>query len=224
MADGTCTRCGNSGKYCEQGCQGHAPDFCSTILYPDALARADAKYDEPENAKMALESARQENSGYIPAPCNPELHIPVKSRIQETIELCQRMGYHRIGLAFCSGLKREAAKVAKLLEAHGMEVVSVICKVGGVDKSRIGIADDEKMVADGAHESMCNPIGQAEILNEAKTDFNILLGLCVGHDSLCLKHSNAMCTVLAVKDRLMGHNPLAAIYTCDSYYEFLAGK
>lgn len=221
MSNGTCARCGPNKKYCEAGRRGTPPGFCSTTLYPEALARADAKYDEPENAKMALESARQEKTGYILAPGDSGLHIPVKSRIQETIELCQRMEYKKIGLAFCSGLQREAAAVAKLLEAHDLQVVSVICKVGGVDKSRIGIAEDEKLTPCGTHESMCNPIGQAEVLNEAGTDFNILLGLCVGHDSLFLKHSNAMCTVLAVKDRLMGHNPLGAIYTCDSYYDFL---
>jgi len=66
---------------------------------------------------------------------------------------------------------------------------------------------------------MCNPISQAEVLNAADTDFNILLGLCVGHDSLFLKYSKALVTVFAVKDRVLGHNPLGAIYNYDSYYE-----
>jgi uncharacterized metal-binding protein len=68
---------------------------------------------------------------------------------------------------------------------------------------------------------MCNPISQAMLMNAAKTDFNILLGLCVGHDSLVLKYSEAFCTVLAAKDRVFGHNPLAAVYTLDSYYRYL---
>jgi len=51
--------------------------------------------------------------------------------------------------------------------------------------------------------------------NDEQTEFNIVMGLCVGHDSLFLKYSNAPCTVLAAKDRLLGHNPLAAIYTVD---------
>ncbi|MBW2121998.1 MAG: DUF1847 domain-containing protein, partial [Deltaproteobacteria bacterium] len=50
------------------------------------------------------------------------------------------------------------------------------------------------------------------------TDFNILLGLCVGHDSLFLKYAEAFSTVLIVKDRVLGHNPAAALYTTDSYY------
>jgi uncharacterized metal-binding protein len=65
---------------------------------------------------------------------------------------------------------------------------------------------------------MCNPIYQAKLLNHEKTDFNILLGLCVGHDSLFFKHADAPTTVLAVKDRVTGHNPLAAIYLSEGYY------
>ncbi|MCK5682073.1 DUF1847 domain-containing protein, partial [bacterium] len=70
-------------------------------------------------------------------------------------------------------------------------------------------------------ETMCNPILQAMILNQSKTDFNIMLGLCVGHDSMFLKEADAPCTVLAVKDRVLGHNPLSAIYNIDSYYRSL---
>ena len=68
---------------------------------------------------------------------------------------------------------------------------------------------------------MCNPVLQAMILNREGTDFNVILGLCVGHDSLFLKYSEALCTVLAVKDRVLGHNPLAAVYNLDSYYRSL---
>jgi uncharacterized metal-binding protein len=68
---------------------------------------------------------------------------------------------------------------------------------------------------------MCNPILQAQVLNSEQTELNILLGLCVGHDSLFLKYAEAPCTVLAVKDRVTGHNPLAALYTLDSYYRAL---
>ena len=81
----------------------------------------------------------------------------------------------------------------------------------------IGITDEQK-IARGTDEAMCNPIFQANLLNHEKTEFNILLGLCVGHDSLFFKYSEAPTTVLAVKDRVTGHNPLAAIYLSDSYY------
>jgi len=68
---------------------------------------------------------------------------------------------------------------------------------------------------------MCNPVLQAFVLNEEKCEFNVLMGICVGHDSLVFKYAEAPCTVLAVKDRLLGHNPLAAIYNIDSYYRSL---
>jgi uncharacterized metal-binding protein len=68
---------------------------------------------------------------------------------------------------------------------------------------------------------MCNPIFQAYVVNDAGTDFNVLLGLCVGHDSLFFKYTEAPTTVLAVKDRVTGHNPLAAVYLSESYYSWL---
>ena len=70
----------------------------------------------------------------------------------------------------------------------------------------------------GEEETMCNPMAQAGICNDAETDFNMMMGLCVGHDSLFLKNSRAYTTVFAVKDRLLGHNPLALVYTSKSYY------
>jgi uncharacterized metal-binding protein len=59
------------------------------------------------------------------------------------------------------------------------------------------------------------------VVNDTKCDFNVLLGLCVGHDSLFLKYAKAPSTVLAVKDRVMGHNPLAAVYLSEGYYSWL---
>ncbi len=78
---------------------------------------------------------------------------------------------------------------------------------------------DEEKIFQGTDEAMCNPIYQAKLFNHEKTEFNVLLGLCVGHDSLFFKYAEAPTTVLAVKDRVTGHNPLAAIYLTDSYYQ-----
>ena len=85
----------------------------------------------------------------------------------------------------------------------------------------VGIEEEQKIGGPGTWQSMCNPIVQAEVLNREKEDFNVLVGLCVGHDSLVIKYLEAPITVLAVKDRLMGHNPLAAVYNMGSYYAFL---
>ena len=65
---------------------------------------------------------------------------------------------------------------------------------------------------------MCNPIAQAKLLNEQQTEFNIEIGLCVGHDTLFLRHSKVPTTVMIVKDRVLQHNPVAALYGVQSMY------
>ena len=50
------------------------------------------------------------------------------------------------------------------------------------------------------------------------------MGLCVGHDSLFIKHANALCTNVVTKDRVLAHNPAAALYTSNMYYQRLFEK
>ena len=106
------------------------------------------------------------------------------------------------------------------LKVNHFEVLSVCCKVGSIEKEELGLADTDK-IHPGQYEALCNPIGQAMLLNEAGTDLNIAIGLCVGHDSLFFQHSRSPVTVLVAKDRVTGHNPVAAIYTSHSYYSRL---
>jgi len=146
-----------------------------------------------------------------------DLSGDMKSRIEETLMLASSMKYKRLGLAFCAGLRKEAAIVNSFFERKGFEVVSVICRCGNIKKGDFVESDDPKENKKG----FCNPMLQARVLNEAKAEWNIVLGLCVGHDSIFMKYSKAMCTVLAAKDRVSGHNPLAPVYTMDSYYSFL---
>ncbi len=60
-------------------------------------------------------------------------------------------------------------------------------------------------------EAACNPILQAEMLNRAGAQVNIIVGLCVGHDMLFTKNSNALVTTFIVKDRLLDHNPIKGL-------------
>lgn len=200
--------------------EGKAPPFCPTANESGAIRKAQAELEKPEIREFARQASVQEGEGYAGRELGYDHVRPAKPRIVEVIEFAGKMGYKKIGLAFCIGLRKEARVVEGLLAANGFGVVSGVCKVGRVPKERIGVRDDQK-IRIGGFEPMCNPIAQAFLLNEAETDFNILMGLCVGHDSLFLKYSEAPCTVLAVKDRLLGHNPLAAIYTIDGYYRSL---
>jgi uncharacterized metal-binding protein len=139
------------------------------------------------------------------------------TRVEEIIIFAKKIGAKRIGIANCAGLREEAKAFAKILQVKGLDYYSVTCKVGAVDKNEIGIPDELK-IRKGGHESLCNPIMQAKILNAEKTDLNIIIGLCVGHDSLFIKYSDAPVTTLITKDRLLAHNPAGALYTSCSYY------
>ena len=139
-------------------------------------------------------------------------------RLREVAEFARKMQYQKIGLAFCKGLHKEARIVADYLRKQGFEVVSVICKTGGISKEQVGIPEEKKLHP-GEFEAMCNPIGQARLLNEQNTEFNIALGLCVGHDSLFYRESQALVTTLVAKDRVLAHNPCGAMYCADGYFK-----
>jgi uncharacterized metal-binding protein len=190
---------------------------CPTLTAQDVLAEANQEYAKPDVAEFAREASLQEAECYANRHQRPYVMQPTKTRMIEICEFAGRMGYQRVGLAFCLGLSKEAEVVEAILKTHGFEVVSVLCKAGRTSKDFIGIQENEK-IFQGTDESMCNPIFQAKLMNHEKTEMNILLGLCVGHDSLFFKYAQAPTTVLAVKDRVTGHNPLAAIYTASSYY------
>ena len=213
-----CATCAVSKK--DRACTqpgGKGSGGCPTLGRATLRKRAHQGYLRKDVADFARQASIQEGEGYAGKEENPPARRPVKPRMKEICEFARKMGYSRLGLAFCAGLASEAAVVDRILKNHGFETVSVVCKAGGVPKEHIGVRDEEK-VRPGKHESMCNPILQAMLLNEARVDFNILLGLCVGHDSLFFKYAQAPTSVLAVKDRVTGHNPLACIYTAGSYY------
>jgi uncharacterized metal-binding protein len=193
--------------------KGRGEKGCVTLVRKDLVEQARGLY-AGRDLELARAASVQEGSGY---ETRGGASDPCKTRIQETWEYAARIGARRIGLAYCVGLRREASMVADILAERGLEVVSVICKAGSVPKEEIGLDDAEK-IRPGTRETMCNPILQARVLNDAGTDLNVVIGLCVGHDALFLRHAQAPCTVLAVKDRVTGHNPLAALYTSHSYH------
>lgn len=196
---------------------GKASPGCPTLLAQDLLARANQAYQEPFTREFARQASKQEAACYANRHQRPYTMQPSKTRLVEIAELARRLGYGRLGLAFCIGLANEARMVAEVLGQWGFTVVSAACKAGHTPKESLGLEDEDK-VFQGQPETMCNPVFQAELLNQAGTQFNVLLGLCVGHDTLFFQHAAAPTTVLAVKDRVTGHNPLAAIYTCGTYY------
>ena len=180
------------------------PPFCATThLREEDWQWALERYSEGRNHDIMVASAEVEFEGYCSL-----------TRVEEIMLFARKIGAHKIGIAHCIGLINEARIFARILKTNGFEPYTIICKVGGKAKSAIGIpAECEKIGA-----AMCNPILQARLLNEAGTDLNVAVGLCVGHDSLFYKYSDAYVTTLITKDRVTAHNPAAALYTANSYY------
>ena len=214
----SCAACdiGVRERICMSG-EGKASKGCPTLTREKVLKEANREYEDENILEFARNASRQEAECYANRHQRPYVLQPTKTRIVEICEFAHKMGYKRLGIAFCIGLVKEASAVEDILKIHGFEVVSVLCKAGRSSKTIIGLKDEET-IYQGTDEAMCNPIFQAKLLNHEKTDFNILIGLCVGHDSLFFKFSEAPTTVLAVKDRVTGHNPLAAVYLSESYY------
>ena len=169
--------------YCEtRACTGEigkTPDFCPRRSAPEALESANViRTTDPEVMRIIDVAKSVETEGYRKWP-----------RVRELIEFSKRMGFKKLGIAFCGGLREETKQLARILESHGFELSTVACTVN----------------------QGCNPVGQALVLNEQKPDMNIIMGLCMGHDVLFSRFSEAPITTLVVKDRAMCHNPAAPL-------------
>jgi uncharacterized metal-binding protein len=184
---------------------GHCPTSTQAEIVEGALAvlRGDG-----EDARLARVAARVEGLGYERSAAGAQARW---TRVEDTIAFAKLMGYRRIGIATCVGLLQETGQLCEILEAHGLEPISVCCKCGSADKCEVGVPDGDK-IRPGKFEPACNPIAQARICNELGTDLNVMVGLCVGHDALFNRHSKAPVTTLITKDRVTGHNPAAPLY------------
>ncbi len=210
--DFACAYCPSTVRACRSGEAGtRGPGFCPSKVDPDVQAKARALYNDPETHRLAYNSALVESEGYCKW-----------TRVQEVVEFAKRMGWKKIGIANCIGLLDLANVFTGILESHGFEVISVACKNGSIPKEEIGLTDAQKLKP-GGFEPACNPVAQAELLNAHGSEFNVVMGLCIGHDSLFFKHAKAPTTVLITKDRVLGHNPVAALQLADMYYAHLYG-
>ena len=183
---------------------GKNPDFCVTTGMDPALREESiAEYEVGNNKKM-MQTA---------AACEAEFYCKL-TRLEETMEFAKRMGFHKIGIATCAGLLSETRTLTQILRKHGFEVYGVACKAGEYLKVDMGLPEEYTFCG----QTICNPILQAKVLNREQTDMNIIMGLCVGHDMLFTKYSEAPVTTLVAKDRVLAHNPVGAIYQAKAYY------
>ena len=193
-----CSYCAS--KPCTMGDVSEAPKFCPTVTRPELIEQAKLELEDPENRSMAQDVARTWKQ------------LGKLTRIEETVLYAKLRGYQKLGLAFCVGLSDEARMLTNVLLNEGFEVAAATCMCGAISSDDIGLPEEDKIVA-GFRQPMCNPIGQAAVLDGEACQLNVLLGLCVGDDTLFIKHSKAPVTVLAVKDRVLANNPLGVLYT-----------
>ena len=110
---------------------GKGPGYCPTLNMTAVVKEAVKEYKRPDIKQFALNATIQEGECYVNRG-KDSLHVryAIKPRIQETIEFAHKMGYRRLGIGFCGGLRHEAKIVSDILKEQGFEVASVRCKVG----------------------------------------------------------------------------------------------
>jgi uncharacterized metal-binding protein len=172
-----CAEC--SAFMCRTGSVSAAPVGCP--MHGEFPKFADL-YATDEAKRTAYESALIEAEGY----CR-------WTRLQETAEFARRMGYTRLGIAYCPDMAREGRLVGEWLRRRGLAAV--------LPNS----------------EDRCSPQEQAALFERASTELNVVGGMCAGHDSVFIRASHVPVTILIVRDTRLRHNPVAALYTSRSY-------
>ena len=186
------------------------PEFCPMKTSEETIKKVIERYGKDDVKRIYVPATITEKEAY---EWVRGVRMAVRPRIKELIESGKLMHVNKIGMAFCAGMRDEAKRIVEFLEKSGFSVASVLCKCGGIDKTRLHVEKEYKIDDPSKFEAGCNPVLQAQLLNDAKTDINVIVGLCLGHDMLFTMNSKAPVTTLIVKDRLLGHNPVIALYS-----------
>jgi uncharacterized metal-binding protein len=214
---------GATNCWSEPGSGPNKPEHCPSTDNADLIDEAFKLYKgDDEDARMVYVAGRVEGMCYEPIPGSDAVNARW-TRVEDTLAFAKLMGYKKIGIATCIGLLDETNKLADILTAQGFAPQHVCCKAGSIDKLELGLKDKDK-IRPGTFEPACNPVAQARLLNRAGTDMNIIVGLCVGHDMVFTKYSEAPVTTLVVKDRVTGHNPVSVLYGQNFYYKRLQSQ
>lgn len=136
-------------------------------------------------------------------------------RLSEVVYFALEMKYRRVGLAYCSDLEEPARILARVLRRF-FDVIPVCCKIGGSFDDDFLDSGSTGGISPDRHRVACNPVGQAKALEQASSELNIIVGLCVGADCVFARASHCPVSTLFVKDKSLANNPIGAIYS--DYY------
>lgn len=189
-----CLYCHTAASF--KGDTARMPKTCPTLTHAELVKDVEVYREEPLQHFMQIADQ---------TPFTPEGML--RNRVEELMDFAQGMGYKKIGIAFCVTLMPEAQILARILTEKGFEALPVCCRVGAVDYSEINLpkAHPDRFAA------ICNPVAQAKLLNLAKCDLVVQVGLCLGHDIIVQQTCEAPVTTLVVKDRALDHNPVRAL-------------
>jgi uncharacterized metal-binding protein len=109
---------------------GKSSKGCPTFSRKRVLEEANKEYEAAAVLEFARQASMQEAECYANRHERPYVMQPTKTRIVEICEFAKKMGYTRLGLAFCLGLAKEASVVEEILKTKGFEIISVLCKAG----------------------------------------------------------------------------------------------
>ena len=120
---------------------GKSSKGCPTFSRKKVLEDSNREYEASEVRRFARQASIQEAECYANRHQRPYVMQPTKTRIVEICEFAEKMGYSRLGLAFClragQGGRRSAGET--LLKKNGFEVISVLCKAGRTPKEELGL-------------------------------------------------------------------------------------
>lgn len=171
------------------------PPGCPTAVHAALLDRAREEYRREDSfaRKVWLAFARLVGTGGAK-----------RSRLEHILEFAASMGWRRLGVASCARYLEQVALVERVARENGFECMGVTCKVGDNSFADLEIAVDSDW-------TLCNPLGQAMLLNEFGSDLNIAMGLCMGHDIIFQHYSQAPVTTLTVKEKISDDHPLETL-------------
>ncbi len=189
-----CSFCATSA--CMSGDFDRMPKTCPARTHPEIARDARPYADKKLAAEMKDADATPFNSDGTP-----------RNRVEELIAYAKSQGLHRIGIAYCISLTKEAQQLGRMLREQDLETELVCCRTGAIDYDEIGL----KKTHPERFAAICNPVAQAKLLNARLVDLVAQVGLCIGHDLILQRECDAPVTTLIVKDRVLDHHSIEAL-------------
>lgn len=171
------------------------PSACPTRAMPEVFEKAGETYRKEGEDARTLWKAFSRLVGTGGAS---------RSRVEHIIEFSTSAGFKTIGIAGCVRYITEMQFLRKLFAKYGFESHVAVCKMDGLGFDDIRIEKESDWI-------ICNPLAQAELLNGLQCDLNVTLGLCMGHDLIFGKYSEAYVTNLVVKEKISDDAPSQTI-------------